>query len=105
MADPILLKRLATKLQEASESTPKGEGFWPTLAQVVADEAARTVVTQLRGVPANPFVAVTKTLDGYRQVGRADTLAALQPVVEAYLQERGAGEVWVVEVQRVLGVA
>lgn len=104
MADPTLVKRLAAKLRETSESTPKGEEFWPTLAQVAADETARTITVSQAVIPPDPFLAVVKRHEGFVLIARADLLANLQPPVEAYFQEGGGGPVWCLEIKKVLRV-
>jgi hypothetical protein len=102
MTDPIVVKRLTRRLAEAGEATPRGEGYWLALAQFAADEATRTVTVTQIAVPDEPFLAVTKTREGFHVVGRGATLAALTAPVTAFLEERGRGEVWITEVRRVL---
>ena len=46
MADSILIQRIAQRLAEASEATPKGEGFWPALATIAANEALVPIVPE-----------------------------------------------------------
>ena len=105
MADPILLQRLAQRLAETSEATPKGEGFWPTLAQVAAEEAARSIVVELRGQPTQPFLAVRRAHEGLVVIAQTATLIGAQNAATTALEARGTGEVWVIEIRRVLGVA
>ena len=105
MADPILIQRLTHLLHEASESTPKGEGFWPTLADLAAAECARTVVVEQRGLPSQPFAAVRKTHEGLAIVARGVSLVEIQNAATTVLETRGVGEVWLLEIRRVLGVA
>ena len=104
MADPVLVQRLAEALREESEETPKGEGYWSALAERAAKEAARTVVVELRGQPAEPFLAVRKAHEGLAIVARAATLTGAQNAATDALEARGTGEVWVIEIKRVLGV-
>lgn len=104
MADPILVKRLAQRLQEASEATPKGEGFWPALATLAADEAVRVVSVQQQVLPVNLFVAAYQRREGLRFIASAATLAEVNQVAVTFLQETGVSDrVWIMEIRRVLG--
>lgn len=103
MTDPILLQRLAQRLAETSEATPKGEGFWPTLAQVAAEEAARSVVVEQRGLPTQPFLAIRRTHEGFALVARENSLLAVQTAATTALEARGTGELWLVQIRTVLG--
>lgn len=105
MADPILVKRLTRLLEETSDATPKGEGFWPALATAAADEAARTLTIEQRALPPEPFLVVVRAHEGLRTVARAATLSGASQAAMSFLEERGIGEVLVVEIRRVLGVA
>lgn len=104
MADASLIKRLATKLQETSDQTPKGEGYWATLAEVAADEAVRTITVSQDILPPDPFLAVVKRHEGFMLIARADLLANLSGPVEAYFQAGGLGSVWCLEIRKVLRV-
>lgn len=104
MSDPVLIKRLTRRLQEASEATPKGEGFWPALAEIAATEATRTVTSQPLALPADPFLVVVRVQEGLQTVAASATLAGATQAVTIFLNERGSGEASIVEVRRVLGV-
>lgn len=103
MADPIVIRRVAQRLQEAGEALPKGEGFWPALAEIATDEALRTVVVQQQPLPSDPFLAVMRMREGLRVINtRMATLALATQAATTFLEEHGAGEVWIVEVRRVV---
>jgi hypothetical protein len=104
MADPVLVQRLAHLLEVVSESTPKGEGFWPAVAAFAANEIARTVVKTTQPLPPEPFVALVKHRETMEIVARDATLAGLADQVTAALDRRGEGTVWLVEVKRVVEV-
>lgn len=101
MADPVIVKRLAQKLQEAADATPKGEGFWPDLARLAAEEYAKVIVVTQQALPPKPFLAVVAQREGYRLVARGATLVELTAPATAFFDEGGSGELWVVEIKRV----
>lgn len=105
MADPVLIKRLTRLLEETSEATPKGEGFWATLAAAAADEAARALTIQQLALPVEPFLVAIRAHEGLRTVASSPTLGGASQAAMSFLEERGIGEALIVEVRRVLGVA
>lgn len=104
MADPVVVKRIAQRLQALSESTPKGEGFWPALATMAAEEALRTLTVQQLALPVEPFMAAIRAHEGLRVIAKTPTLGGAQQAAIAFLEERGSGEALVMEVRRLLGV-
>ena len=102
MADPSLLTRLARRLQAASESTPKGEGFWPAMAAIAAAETERTIGVTLGPVPQKPFYALAAEREGLVVIGQGALLADVSDMAMTYFQEGGIADVSLVEVKRVL---
>ena len=105
MADPVLIKRLAQRLAEAGENTPKGEGFWPILATIALDEAAKpTLSLTTKPLPSLPVLALGKRRDGFVQLVDGATLADLAGQVQAIFDAGQRDDVWVVEVKRIVGL-
>lgn len=102
MADPVLLKRIARKLQEAGEATPKGDGFWPTLAEVAATECERVVTTVNKPLPALPILALAQRREGFVFLldggTAADVYAQVLPLFDGGQRE----DVWIVDVKRIV---
>lgn len=106
MADSILIKRLAARLSEASDATPKGEGFWPTLAQIAAEEAAKpTVAMAQKPLPALPMLALGKRREGFVFLVDGTTVADVAGQVSPLFDAGQRDDVWVVEVKRIVGLA
>ena len=107
MADPITLKRLARRLEQTASATPLGEGYWPALATAAATVLERPPQVVNAALPAQPFVALARSQDGFGVVARGGTLVELVDPVTAYLTERGSGtaDVLLCEVRRVLTVS
>lgn len=101
MANPIVVDRIARRLRERAEGTPTGAGFWETLAELAANEATRTVTIATAPLPAELYLAVVPDSTP-KVIARAEVLADLQPTIETYLQRRGDGTVWAVEIKRVI---
>ena len=105
MADSILIQRLARRLQEASDATAKGEGFWPTLADIAARECERTVTTTTKPIPALPILALSPRREGFVLLldgfTVADVSAQVLPLFDAGQQE----DVWIVDVKRIVAGA
>lgn len=105
MADSILIQRLARRLREASEATAKGEGFWPTLADIAARECERTVTTTNKPLPVLPVLALSRHREGFAFLldgaTLAETYAQVLPLFDAGQPE----DVWIVEVKRIVAGA
>lgn len=107
MADAITLQRLARTLEQTASATSKGENFWQTLAQAAANAIERPPAVTQAPLPAQPFIAVIRSGDGFQIIARGTTLAELQAPAETYLQAHGVGtaEIWAAEIKRVFQVA
>lgn len=105
MANDILKARLAIRLAEASGATPQGEGYWETLADVAAGEMGR-IITQTRlPLPTEPLLALVKQREGFSgPVAQAATITELAGLVDTVLERRGYGEIWMLEVRRIVSV-
>ena len=102
MADLIQLKRLARRLKERSATTPQNDDLWPVLAQLAADELARTVLVTRQPQPDQRFVGLNVGRESLREVGRTALLTDLDGAVNDWYQGGGTGEVWLVEVKRIV---
>lgn len=102
MADSILVTRLARRLQEASEATAKGEGFWPTLADVAARECERTVTTTNKSLPVLPVLALARHREGFVVLLDGATLAEVHAQVLPLFDAGQREDVWIVEVRRIV---
>ena len=107
MADLTTLRRIARRLALLAETTPRGDTFWPTLAEAAARELESPPTVTQAALPAEPMVAVTPSGDGYQLIARGATVADLQGPVSTYLAEKGVGarDVWIAEIRRVLVVS
>ena len=101
---PDTVKRIARMLETLSESTPKGAGFWDHLAQRAAEEASRTITMTTGMLPSQVFLAVVPGRESLHVLARGTALMDLLMPAEEYLQVEGSGEVWALEVRRVLTV-
>ena len=102
MADSILIQRLTRRLQEASETTAKGEGFWPTLADVAARECERVVTTTNKPLPVLSVLALSPQREGFTFLldgaSVTDVYAQVLPLFDAGQRE----DVWIVEIRRIV---
>lgn len=106
MATLSLLKRLEAKLAAASAATPKGESFWATLAQLAADECEKVIVVDQKPLPSQAFAALRREREtGWIVFARAAAMSDLATPATAYFEDGGAGDVYLVEIKRVYGLA
>lgn len=106
MADSILVQRIAKRLQEASDATAKGEGFWPTLATIAADEALLpTVPVIVKPVPVLSMLALSRRREGFTLLVDGATVQDLAGQVQALFDAGQREDAWIVEVKRIVGRA
>lgn len=103
MADSILVKRLAARLAEAGEATPKGEGFWPTLAAIAATEATiPTVAVSLKPLPVLSMLALSRRREGFVLLVDGATVADVVSQVQPLFDAGQRDDVWIVDVKRIV---
>ena len=102
MADSILIQRLAKRLQEAADGTPKGEGFWPALAVLAATECERTVTTTNKPLPVLAFLALAKRREVFVPLLDGATLGDIYAQVLPLFDAGQPEDVWIVEVKRIV---
>ena len=106
MTDPLLVQRLAARLAEASEATPKGDGFWPALATIAAEESVKTIVVIQGAIPVDRFVGVVRHREGgWRQIAEGTGLVDLTTKITTYYEVGGRGDVAIMEIKRILILA
>ena len=104
MADSILIQRIAQRLAEASEATPKGEGFWPALATIAANEALVPIVpVMVKPVPVLSMLALSHRREGFAFLVDGATVQDVAGQVQAAFDAGHRDDVWIVEVKRIVG--
>lgn len=102
-ADRIAIARIARTLETLAGNL-QGAEFEENLAQSSATSATLPISVTIGSLPSQTFLAVVPGRESLRVVAHGTTLADLQAPAGAFLQGEGAGEVWALEVRRVLMV-
>lgn len=107
MSDPVV-ERVAKALSDEMAMGPSmpAEEFYLRLAMRAKAELARAVVTSDNPIPVAKFVALQQIphTATYKLIAQEATGPNMAAAVTSYLEREGQGELWVVEIKRVVSV-
>lgn len=107
MIDPVI-ERVAKALHEyAKEANPaEVAAYFVGLAQTAQTELARTIITSDSPIPTAKFLAIQAIphTSTWKQIAQESTGPNMTTAVTTYLEREGRGELWVVEIKRVVKV-